>query len=348
VLVRTNTPPGTLPRMILCIAGNPSIDKLFEVEHLTPGGIHRPGGFTQVPGGKGLNVARAATALGADVIATGILGGHAGRWVAQALDAEGVTGRFAWAVGETKSSLSVADHATGRLTEFYEDGSAIDEGAWEMLERIAGDLLRRATWVTMSGSLPPGAPADGYARLVRTARRLGVAAALDASGGPLDLALTAGPNVVKVNAEEAGGLLGDPIGTVEDAARGAAAIVRRSGGPGRAAVITRGAEGAVLVAPDGSTWVGRLYERGPYPVGSGDAFLAGLIVALDRGDDWPDALAVALAAGTANAQTGGAGRLVRERVPSLVAKARVSLLDDRVTGTASTARRTGSSASPPN
>jgi 1-phosphofructokinase family hexose kinase len=331
--------------MILCIAGNPSIDKLFEVEHLTPGGIHRPGRFTQVPGGKGLNVARAATALGAEVVATGILGGHAGRWVAEALDAEGVAGRFAWTAGETKSSLSVADRATERLTEFYEDGSAIDEHAWEVLERIASDLMRRATWVTMSGSLPPGAPPDGYARLVRMARRLGAAAALDAHGEPLEVALAAGPNIVKVNAEEAGALLGDPIGTAEDAARGAAAIVERSGGPGRAALITRGAEGAVLVAPDGSTWVGRLYERGPYPVGSGDAFLAGLIVALDRGDDWPDALAMALAAGTANAQTRGAGTLARERVPSLATKARVSRLAGAITGPPSTARGTGSSAS---
>jgi 1-phosphofructokinase family hexose kinase len=293
-------------------------------------------------------VARAATALGADVIATGILGGHAGRWVAEALDGEGVTGRFAWSVGETKSSLSVADSMTGRLTEFYEDGAAIDARAWETLERIAGDLMRRATWVTMSGSLPPGAPADGYARLVRTARRLGTAVALDAHGEPLALALNAGPNIVKVNAEEAGALLGDPIGTVENAARGAADIVRRAGGPGRAALITRGADGAVLVAPDGSTWVGRLYERGPYPVGSGDAFLAGLVVALDRGDDWPDALAVALAAGTANAQSRGAGTLARERVPSLAAMARVSRVEDPVTDTASTARRTGSAPSPPN
>jgi 1-phosphofructokinase family hexose kinase len=336
--------------MILCIAGNPSIDKLFEVEQLTPGAIHRPRGFIQVPGGKGLNVARAATALGADVVATGILGGHTGRWVLEALDGEGVDGRFAWTVGETRSSLSVADRATGRLTEFYEDGSAIDARAWETLERMAGDLMSRSTWVTMSGSLPPGAPVDGYARLIRTARLLGVATAIDAQGAPLERALAEGPNVVKVNAEEAGALLGDPIGTVEDAVRGAGAIAQRAGGSGRAALITRGADGAVLMAPDGFAWVGRLYERGPYPVGSGDAFLAGLVVALDQGDDWPEALRMALAAGTANAQIGGAGRLVRERVPALAGKARVSRLGEGpdVTGTAPTAHPTGSSASPTN
>ncbi len=50
--------------MILCVASNPSIDKLFEVDRLQPGRIHRPTGFVQVAGGKGLNVARAAASLG--------------------------------------------------------------------------------------------------------------------------------------------------------------------------------------------------------------------------------------------------------------------------------------------
>ena len=108
-------------RMILCVAANPSIDRLFTVERLVPGSIHRPAEFAQVPGGKGLNVARAATALGGDVIAAALLGGHAGRWIAEQLEAEGVPLRAAWADAETRSSLSVAGAIEG-LTEFYEHG----------------------------------------------------------------------------------------------------------------------------------------------------------------------------------------------------------------------------------
>src|SRR5437867_1729792 len=81
---------------------SPSVDKLFEVERVEVGAIHRPFAFTQVPGGKGLNVARAAHSLGAEVRATGILAGHAGRWLEEALEAEGVPGAFAWSDGETR------------------------------------------------------------------------------------------------------------------------------------------------------------------------------------------------------------------------------------------------------
>jgi fructose-1-phosphate kinase PfkB-like protein len=83
--------------MIVCLAANPSIDRLFGVDRLTPGGIHRPAEFAQVAGGKGLNVARAASALGAEVRAVALLGGHAGRWIAEQCEREGIELAAAWA-----------------------------------------------------------------------------------------------------------------------------------------------------------------------------------------------------------------------------------------------------------
>jgi tagatose 6-phosphate kinase len=120
--------------MIVCVAGNPAIDKLFEVDALRAGEIHRPEAFVALPGGKGIHVAQVATALGAEAIATGILGGHHGRWLAETLAAEGVPGAFAWAQGgETRSCLTVADRATRGLTEFYEDGIRATRDDWAAL-----------------------------------------------------------------------------------------------------------------------------------------------------------------------------------------------------------------------
>jgi fructose-1-phosphate kinase PfkB-like protein len=56
-------------------------------------------------------------------------------------------------------------------------------------------------------------------------------------------------------------------------------------------------------------------------VGSGDAFLAGLVVALDRGAGWPEAFRAALGAGAANAELPGAGRLDRARAEQLAEQA---------------------------
>src|SRR5690242_3548155 len=192
--------------MILCVAGNPSIDKLFEVDRLAHGDIHRPERFVALPGGKGIHVAQVATALGSKAVATGILAGHAGHWLEEQLGAEGVSTRFAWSAGETRSSLSVADRETGRLTEFYESGTPVSTETWRELEEIVSGLLENASWLALAGSLPPGAPDDGYARLISTARGAGVAVALDSRGDALARAIEGRPKLVKINAHEAGQL----------------------------------------------------------------------------------------------------------------------------------------------
>jgi 1-phosphofructokinase family hexose kinase len=312
--------------MLLCLAANPSIDKLFEIDRLVRGDIHRPAGFVQTAGGKGLNVARAAHALGADVRVATILRGHAGKWIQEQLGAEGVRGTFVWCHGENRSSLSVADRETSSLTEFYEHGSVVPVSTWAELLAEVDALLGSAAWLSISGSVPRGVPDDGYRDLVRDAAAAGVRVALDAEGERLRLALDAHPDVVKVNSTEAAGLLGVPTSRRDEALAAADKLRDIAGGDGHAGIVTRGADGVVVAAPDGTRYEGRLYVRHRYPVGSGDAFLAGLVTALMRGADWPDGLRLALGAATANAELPGAGRLDPVHAELLAAGADVRIV----------------------
>jgi 1-phosphofructokinase family hexose kinase len=309
--------------VIVCLAPNPSIDRLFEVERLVAGGIHRPLGFVQVAGGKGLNAARAAHRLGGDVRVAAILRGHAGRWLEEALQAEGIRGAFVWTHGENRSSLSVADRSAGDLTEFYEHGPVAPEVAWVELVEAASGLFRPGDWLTISGSMPRGLRDGGYRDLLAEARAADMRVALDAEGEPLRLALDAGPEIVKVNAAEASGLFGRSADGRDDAIAACAELRELAGGGGHAGIVTRGAEGVTVVAPDGTSYEGALYERGRYPVGSGDAFLGGLVVGLERGDRWPDALRLALGAAAANAELPGAGALDAARADELAARAEI-------------------------
>ena len=75
-------------------------------------------------------------------------------------------------------------------------------------------------------------------------------------------------------------------------------------------VVTRGAEGAVAIDRDRRAFrVAGPAVRGPYPVGSGDAFLAGLAVGRLRALTFIEALQLAGAAAAANAVRRGAGHL---------------------------------------
>jgi 1-phosphofructokinase family hexose kinase len=280
--------------VIAFVAASPSIDRTHVVDALTPGEIHRPQHVVAVAGGKALNAARAAHALGADVHAIALLGGHAGRWVAAALEEEGVTCDAVAGPGETRVCLSVSDGKA--LTEFYEPGPALDAGHWAALEAAAARIAANAGWVGVAGSLPPGAPPDAAARLLRVAREAGARVALDVSGEALRLGLAAGPDFVKVNAAEAAELGFATAAALREAA-------------GHAAAITHGADGMELATPEGETLRATPPRLGAYPVGSGDAALGGFLAALDAGASWPDALVSAARAAAANAQVPGGGRL---------------------------------------
>lgn len=307
--------------MIVCLAANPSIDKLFEVDRLTVGDIHRPLGLVQTAGGKGLNVARSANALHAEVVLVALFRGHTGRWLTEQLDAEGVRMDAVWTHGENRSSISVADRQTWRLTEFYEHGAEVPEASWVDVQDALGRRLPEASWLTISGSMPLGAPDHGYRDVVEEARRAGVRVALDSEGERLARALEAGPDVVKVNAVEASDLLEVPTSRRGEALAAAMKLRDLAGGDGHTGIVTRGADGVVVAAPDGSLSEGVLYVRGRYPVGSGDAFLAGFVVGLERGGDGTRALAMALGAAAANAELPGAGRLDPSRADVLAAQA---------------------------
>ncbi len=294
--------------MIVCVAANPSVDKLFEVDRVTPGAIHRPLLDLQVAGGKGLNAARAAAQLGAEVVTVTMLSGYTGRWIQSELAREGVQAEIVWAPGESRTSLSVADRETAGLTEFYENGVEITPEIWDRFALAVERASAGAGWLTISGSLPQGAPADAYRRMPVICD----VAADTVAPRPDDAAL------VKINASEAASLTGIDTSTLA----GAVEAARKLAGTGAAAV-TRGSQGAVLVA-GGEALQGTTGTRGSYPVGSGDSFLAGIVTARDRGESWRDALALALGAASANAAVPGAARFERSEAERLAAAASIT------------------------
>ena len=297
-----------MPPRIVFVAANPSIDRLYEVERLTVGSIHRPDLVVAVAGGKGLNAARAALTLGASVTAIGIVGGRAGDWIVEQLAETGLDARMARFDGETRTCVSILDRSSGAMTEVYERGEKIEPGAWEALEAILMLELERGdvAAVALSGSLPPGAPPAGHARLARIATERSVRILADTSGTSLAAVLPEHPEVVKLNTDEAGETTGL---SVVDAVSGAAAgrILRERGAAN--AIVTLGVGGAVVVSATDAIHLVPPDVRGSYPVGSGDAFLAGLAVGLVRGAKLVDAARLGVAAGTANAELPGAGEL---------------------------------------
>ena len=295
----------TLP--ILTIVPKPAVDKTAVIPNFRLGEINRPQQLIVLPGGKGLNVARAARTLGAEVFACLLLAGHAGRWMMQALAEEGIPAAAAWSPGETRAALSVIDPLNGKVTEVYEDAASVTPEAWAVFEDLAVEHAARAGWVCLSSSLPDGAPDDGYARI--TARSGFKPVLLDMHGRGIQQSLVCHPLVVKINQDEAAETTGMPTVSLAQALD-AARQLRQMGA--QSAVITLGRQGAVGVDFAGEAFGWKAPQVASVSaVGSGDAFLAGIAVGLQRGLDLRASVRLGAAAGAANTLTPGAGRFQR-------------------------------------
>lgn len=301
--------------MILTLTLNPAVDHTVVVDRLRIGDVNR---FRQPqldPAGKGINASRMAHRLGWPTIAFGFLAGEIGLIVEKALDSEGIQRHFVRVGGQTRINTTVVEAATGNATGFYGPGPTVDPKHLETLEGLLRFWLPASRVLVLAGSLPPGVPEDTYATFVRLARTFGVKTILDAAGAPLRLGVDAGPDLIKPNVAEAEGLLGRRLPDLAAVVAGAREIAARGVG---AVVISMGGEGAVCVQGT-RAWRAippRIEPRST--VGSGDSLVAGMAIALARGDDLADGLRLGTAAGAATAMTPGTSLGSAEDVATLL------------------------------
>lgn len=299
--------------MIITVTPNPSLDRTVTLASpLTRGAVQRVDSVTVEPGGKGINVARALTL--ADVAAEAVLPAAEDDPLLGALRALGVAFAGVAITEPVRTNLAITE-SDGTTTKLNERGAAVDADALEALTRCVLAKAQHASWVVMSGSLPPGIPADWYAQVVALLAPLGCRVAVDTSEAPL-AALAAGfdvaaPDLIKPNAEELADLAGIPAAGLEDTvAQGdtssvvlaARQLVTRGVGT---VLATLGAAGAVLVDGDGA-WMATPPPIVPRStVGAGDASLAGYLRAAVAGADAPHRLQMAVAYGSAAAALPG-------------------------------------------
>lgn len=301
--------------MITALLLSPALDVTYLLDTVELGAIHRPREVIRLPGGKGLNLARAASTLGGAARVVAPLGGGIGDTVARLAREAGVEMIVVPAPGETRTCVTVVGD-DGVHTEFYEPTTGVDDAA------LAGVLaavssLDAGGWTALSGSVPATLDPAQLAGLLAGRVAAGDRLAVDTHGGALAAVLDAvSPAVVKVNRSEAAGYLGADA----DALTLAGALHERTGG---LAVVTDGVHGAAAVDGSGAHRAAPYPRPGRYAVGSGDSFLAGLLVALESGADPADALTLASAAAAANTARPGAASFAPDDVATARSLVRV-------------------------
>ena len=312
--------------MILIVCLNLAVDETMHVDTLEIGHVHRSTKTLREAGSKGVNVARVLGTLGQTCTITGFLGGPKGQFIADSLAQSGIRCSPCFIENESRSCFIFVENLAFRQTVINEPGPRIaPEETDRFFKQFAG-LLAESDLVLISGSSPPGVPADAYARVISLSRRAGKRTLLDSSGIALQEAVKAGPFLLKVNDEEARGLVTHSFSGAIETAATARQICRGGNLAPEFVMITLGANGAVLASRNESYTFSSPKIAAKNSVGSGDAAFAGLTAALAQGLPLEEMGRMAVAAGAANALHGG-GHCTQEEILLLKKEIRSQRID---------------------
>lgn len=283
--------------MILVVNLNASVDKRYKISEVTKGSVMRASHVDNTPGGKGIHVANVVTILKEDCIATGFLGGKTGEFIEEKLNEYNIRQDFVKIQGDTRECIAIiTDDLT--QTEILEPGPEVKISEQDEFIKKYTELIKDSDIIVASGSLPRNIPKDFYGKLIKMANDLGKKFLLDTSGDLLKEGIKAKPFFIKPNKDEIEALTGRKIESVEDAI----AEIKEFHKQGiELVVISLGSDGSIAGYNNKFYKVNVPKVNAVNPVGSGDSYVGGIAVALQRGYNIEDMLKYASACGTANA-----------------------------------------------
>lgn len=318
---------------MLIATPNLCLDRTVRLTGLVPGAVLRADGVQLSAGGKGVNVARVVRACGGTATIVGLVGDNDRERLLGLLAEEGADVLDVPVPGDVRITTVLLERALSRTTVVNEPGPAVSAQSWQDYRAAVERALPGRRVLVCAGSLPPGAPLDGYGQLVELAHRTGVPAVVDTAPAALRATLASGPDLVTPNLPEAeaalagssDAVLADTGSGVRERARLAASRLCSLGA--RAAAVTAGAQGCALaLAGDpAARWVPTVPVAVLSAVGAGDSFVAGVVISLVAAPatgvaDWYAAAVFGTATAAASCEQLGAGAVDPERVRALAAQ----------------------------
>jgi 1-phosphofructokinase family hexose kinase len=313
--------------LIVTVTLNAALDRTLTVPNFQRGQRHRASLGLMLAGGKGINIARALKQLGVPVIATGLVGGRTGTRIVEELTGEAILNDFVRIEDESRTSTAVVDPTAASYTEINEWGPAVRPEELEMLLDKLTYLSQGADAVVFAGTLPRGVDDGFYGEAIRELNRRQVQTVLDSEGLPLRLGVQAEPFLVSPNQREAEGLVGQEFNEDDDFILGLDSIAEQGA---RNVLITQESGCFALLREERQLHRFRATAPVIEPisvVGSGDVLLAAFLGARLRGATAEEALAGAVASGTASTLEVGAGRFDEREVGRLTGAVRVVELE---------------------
>lgn len=303
--------------MIATVTPNPAVDYTVSLsEPPASGEVLRTDRTRYDAGGKGINVAKYLDALGAEAFATGFLGGFVGEYLEGQLAEAELPAAFVDVEGTTRLNTTLL--APDEEYKINQIGPAIEPAAIDALVEALAE--QEPDTVVVAGSLPPGVDPGTIDRIAAAGDW---ETAVDCTGDVLG-ELSGEYALCKPNHVELAEATGRPVDSVESAIVAARELC--DDGFDRV-VASLGSDGAVSVTDERALHAPALDVEVADTVGAGDALLAGVLDAMDRGESPENALRNGIAVSTRVVSVSGTRVPPLEEVPSLSDRVSVAVRD---------------------
>jgi 1-phosphofructokinase family hexose kinase len=282
--------------LIYTITFNPALDIGGAVDQIIPDEKNYVTNEIHIPGGNGINAAIIIHRLGADVIATGFLGGTNGAEIEQLLDEEKLKHHFVKISGNTRMNLTVSNRKTHKQTRLSFPGPRIK--ASELKEMFSFlDKIENHDIVLIGGSLPPGMHPNYVKKLVRNLKKKSILCMVDMPGKILSEIISSEPHFIKPNLIEFQELMGKKVKSISSILP----LVRKLNALVPLICVSSVDGGAILVTKN-EAWFGKIPKvKILSTVGAGDSMVGAMAAQLasDSDSDIEELLRQGLAASCA-------------------------------------------------
>ena len=264
--------------MIITFTPNPALDVSGTVTALVPNEKSYVSNESRFPGGNGINAARIIHRLGADVLATGFLGGSAGKEFSVLLGQESIPQHFITIEGTTRTNITISLKNSHEQTRLSFPGPKIRKKEMTSLFHLLEYSL--PSLVVIGGSLPSGVSVNYVNKIVREFNQKQIPVFVDMPGKILKEVLSSKPFFIKPNLTEFQELTGKKISSIKDVIKEA-----RKLSPLIPLQCISSVEGGALLITKDHAWFGKIPKiKVQSTVGAGDSMVGAIAHAFVQGN----------------------------------------------------------------
>ena len=262
---------------VVTITLNPALDLTGSLDALSVGSVSLVSKGSLHAAGKGVNVAKVLSDLGAEVTVTGFLGRDNEELFCQLFEEMNANDEFIRVDGATRINVKLVEQ-DGRVSDINFPGVEVSEQAIAEFEVRLFELAKTHEFFVLAGSLPKGISPELCAEWIEKLHQMGKKVIFDSSRAALAAGLEAHPWLIKPNDEELSEFVGRELDTPEACQQAAEDLAEKGI---ENVVVSLGSKGVMWFGNNAQNKTEWIYSQPPKmhvvsTVGAGDTLVAGL------------------------------------------------------------------------